>query len=150
MGRSRLSVRDRIIAQTSVNPETGCWEWLCGATADGYGRMRVTKAHKVHEVMFTHRAAYEEWVGPIPEGLVIDHLCRNPTCCNPAHLEPVTQTENVLRGESPSNAFRVTTHCIWGHAFTPENTYLDKRGRYCRACRKRRNAESLARKKARA
>ncbi|WP_414654556.1 HNH endonuclease signature motif containing protein [Intrasporangium sp.] len=68
-------------------------------------------------------------MGPIPEGLVLDHLCRNRACCNPAHLEPVTIRENILRGE-PANR----THCPHGHAYTPENTRIDNNMRSCRTC----------------
>lgn len=150
MGRPRMSVMDRIRERTSVDPETGCWEWLGAATVTGYGRMMVTREHKTHRSTLVHRAAYEELVGPIPEGLQLDHLCKNTMCCNPDHLEPVTHLENLLRSDTPSNTFREATHCIHGHEFTPENTYRTDRGRYCRACRRRRNQESDARKRARA
>lgn len=148
MGRPRMSVRDRIIERTSIDPATGCWNWLGGTNGAGYGRIGVTREHKVHLRMFTHRAAYEEWIGPIPEGLVLDHLCRNTICCNPAHLEPVTQEENVRRGEAPSNTYRDATHCKRGHEFTPENTYQMPKGRYCRECGRQRSREYHARKKA--
>lgn len=74
--------------------EDGCWEWTGAKTAAGYGQFTRRKE-------YAHRHAYEDLVGPIPEGLVIDHLCRNPSCVNPDHLEPVTQRENIRRGTSP-------------------------------------------------
>lgn len=81
-----------------------------------------------------HRLSYEQQVGPIPEGLVLDHLCRNKACINPAHLEPVTSGENTRRA--------MRTHCVNGHEFTPENTYKPADGkRYCRECRRRRVRE---------
>lgn len=146
--RMRMPLRERIEQYTSIDPQTGCWEWLASATVSGYGRIMMTREAKVHRSSLAHRVAYEEYVGPIPDGLVLDHLCRNTICCNPEHLEPVTQAENVRRGEAPSNTYREATHCIHGHEFTEENTYRTERGRYCRACRRRRNAESNARKKA--
>lgn len=150
MGRPPMSVKERILAYTSVDPQTGCWEWLASATVSGYGRIMLTREKKVHRSSLAHRAAYEEWVGPIPEGLHIDHLCRNTICCNPEHLEAVTPLENLLRSEAPSNTFRTATHCIHGHEFTPENTQLVPKGRRCIACARRRARESAQRKKARA
>ena len=79
--------------------------------------------------------AYIYAVGEIPDGLSIDHLCRNRRCCNPAHLEAVTNRENLLRGpttQASRNA--VKTHCINGHEFTEANTYYRKDGRTCRTC----------------
>jgi hypothetical protein len=91
---------------------------------------------------FAHRLAYELFVGPIPEGQTIDHLCRNRPCVNPGHLEVVDMRTNLLRGSSPTAQNARKTHCKHGHEFTPENTAL-KQGRYriCRTCRARRNRE---------
>ncbi len=75
-----------------VNPETGCWEWL-GGTSRGYGWGRFDGANRVVHIYY-----YERLVGPVPSGLQLDHLCRNRRCCNPDHLEPVTQIENLRRG----------------------------------------------------
>lgn len=103
---------------------------------------------------YAHRLAYEWAVGPIPPGAQIDHLCREPRCINPDHLEAVTQRENIVRGESPSAVNARKTHCLHGHEFTPENTYRrpDDGNRQCRACaneRNRQRASGWARQRAR-
>lgn len=76
-----------------VVDEHGCWVWTGSGNGAGYGRISVGGHRR-----YTHRFAYEAYVGPIPEGYDIDHLCRNPACCNPDHLEAVTHGENVARG----------------------------------------------------
>ena len=92
------SVEERFWAKINKNAEGGCWEWTKALHSRGYGQMitgsKTTKRHNV----YAHRFAYETLVGPIPDGLVLDHLCRNPKCVNPAHLEPVTRQENIRRG----------------------------------------------------
>jgi hypothetical protein len=109
----------------------GCWLWQ-GATAKGYGRF-ATIARRSPSA--AHRVAYELAVGPIPDGMQIDHLCRTPRCVNPAHLEPVTVRLNTLRGFSPSSDRARRTHCPRGHEYTPENTILSRQNqRKCRAC----------------
>jgi hypothetical protein len=77
--------------------ETPCWVWQHGFTGSGYGNVAV----KEHPSRYAHRMNYERLVGPIPDGLHIDHLCRNRACCNPAHLEPVTPGENARRAGVP-------------------------------------------------
>ena len=75
----------------------GCWLWT-GGRRGGYGRIKLAETGTVD----AHRLSYEHHIGPIPDGLVIDHLCRNRSCINPAHLEPVTTAENIRRGEAGS------------------------------------------------
>lgn len=124
----------------------GCWEWNAGCN-EGYGwfelRGRNRRAHAV---------VYEWLIGPVPNGLVLDHLCRNRACVRPDHLEPVTNQTNVLRGVGPAAKFASRTHCIRGHEFTPENTYYCKSwtqgSRGCRACRAARARELRLRRKA--
>lgn len=107
-----------------VNKTETCWEWT-GHTIRGYGSMGGKLAHRI---------SYAEIVGPIPEGLELDHLCRNPPCINPSHLEPVTREENLRR-------MYYKTHCKRGHEFIPENTWWDEKrnARHCRKCRTLRN-----------
>lgn len=121
-----------------VNKTEGCWEYL-GNTWKGYGQFGVQVAPGVWKKRKAHRVAYELLVGPIPEGMQIDHLCRNPRCVNPAHLEPVTNRENGLRGVSPAAIHARKTHCVNGHEFTPENTMVTTseagwQHRECRQC----------------
>ncbi|KAB2977369.1 HNH endonuclease [Streptomyces sp. SS1-1] len=87
-----------------------------------------------------HRVAYQEIVGPIPEGLQLDHLCRVRHCVNPAHLEPVTSRENTLRGENLVAINAAKTHCKRGHLFDAANTYRWRNSRICRECRRLRSA----------
>lgn len=123
--------------------EDGCWYWLGGLHCEGYGRITVYGKRT-----YAHRFAYELLVGKIPEGLEIDHLCRNRACVNPTHLEPVTCEENVLRGVSPSAVHRRQTHCVHGHPFDVENTgYMPDGRRRCRTCDRVRARARLAAKR---
>ena len=111
----------------------GCWLWLRYKNPKGYGRVRIGE-----RMVLAHRFAYEIEVGPIPKGLQIDRLCKIPSCVNPAHMEPVTSRENTLRGDTIPAMHAAKTHCIRGHEFTEQNTYMRKdcRGRKCRICMK--------------
>jgi hypothetical protein len=110
----------------------GCWVWTGGKNQKGYGTMYTSKTVKAH------RFAYELIVGPIPEGLQLDHLCRNPACVNPDHLEPVTNQENTLRG------FRARGQCRNGHS--REHSYKARGGNLrCRVCDRATKLRSRAR-----
>jgi hypothetical protein len=111
----------------------GCWIW----TGAKRGRMGHGHCQWRGRMKGAHIVAYELLVGLVPDGLDLDHTCRNPACVNPAHLEPVTHRENVIvRGTGPFAQRARQTHCLRGHEFTPENTYIHKsRGvRVCRKC----------------
>lgn len=110
-----------------------CWTWLGSTSTVGYGRL--THEKTLH---MAHRLSYELQVGPIADGLVIDHLCRTTNCVNPAHLEPVTTRTNVLRGIGPSAANTRKTHCPAGHPYAGENLAFYKTYRMCRTCKRQR------------
>ena len=128
----RPPIKDRIREKIELDPDTGCWLWTgkIGRTGDvvrGYLSIN-------NRTTLAYRASYEAFIGPIPEGLELDHLCRRPLCVNPKHLEPVTHAENQRRGRGS------VTHCIRGHAFDDKNTVilhnkaLGKTQRTCRIC----------------
>lgn len=123
----------------------GCWEWT--AFRDKAGYARIQEGGRKGSVLYAHRLSYELFIGPIPEGMVIDHLCRNRGCVNPTHMEIVTNGENVRRGMSPTQILSRKGECIRGHKRTPENTYIvPKTGSaQCRICRReRRERERVA------
>ena len=126
-----------------VEKTDSCWFWTGAKIQGGYGSFTDGRGSSVP----AHRLAYELLVGPIPEGLVIDHLCRTPGCVNPSHLEPVTVRENTMRGESGSARNARKTHCDNGHAFSISNTYLyprSSRKRRCRACKREKQRQTRA------
>ena len=123
--------RERFDAKWQNDDESGCWIWTGSRTGDGYGQFRLDG-----RTTMAYRAAYLLYVGPVGDGLDIDHLCRNPSCVNPEHLEPVSHAENVRRGLRGA----LTTHCPSGHAYTDENTYITPEGRRkCRGCNRARS-----------
>jgi HNH endonuclease len=127
---------ERFWSKVRIIPDC-CWEWTARDNGVGYGMFMLTSPRPNVKSVLAHRYAYELLVGPIPEGLQLDHLCRNRRCVNPDHLEPVTNRENVLRGTSIFAREAALTHCLRGHPFDEENTYLPARGgRQCRACRR--------------
>lgn len=127
--RSAAGTRSRFHYWVIMN-DSGCWGWAGRKQPDGYSKFRDNNRSSL-----AHRYSYEHFRGPIPDGLVIDHLCRNRSCSNPAHLEAVTMRENLLRGEGIFAKNARKTHCKRGHALTGDNVYRTHLGhRGCRAC----------------
>lgn len=142
------SLKERFWSKVSKNgpipenrPELGpCWQWIGGVNSSGYGQFYIERQpHRSHII------SYRLIVGKVPEGLELDHLCRNRRCVRPTHLEPVTHRVNCLRGISPAAICAQKTECSKGHPFTVENTYVDRLGkRHCRTCRKAANKKWVA------
>lgn len=131
---------DRFNAGHIPEPNSGCWLWIRAWNSMGYGKIC---GFGDGSSRLAHRWAYEHFRGPIPAGMVLDHLCRTPACVNPDHLEVVTQTENIARGLIPAifaaanaNSYqRRKTHCPKGHPLSGKNCYVTAQGRrHCRAC----------------
>lgn len=114
-----------LLSNSIPEPNSGCWLWEMGTNSKGYGQFSPTRG----ECVKAHRAVYEFMIGPVPEGMHIDHLCRNPGCVNPYHLEPVTPQENQRRGKTVA-LFCEPTHCKKGHAFGDGNPYGTTVGKY--------------------
>lgn len=122
--RTDDEMRDHLILNSRRTP-TGCWEWLRAMYSNGYGAVGYQGRQRL-----VHRISYEVFVGPIPEGLTLDHLCRNRACINPSHLEPVTQRENLLRGQTLTAAYAQRTLCKKGHPLITRS----RGGRWCPQC----------------
>lgn len=110
-------------------PNSGCWLWDAACDTGGYAQISVGNKSKS-----AHRISYEMHVGPVPEGLVLDHKCRVRSCVNPDHLEPVTNRENILRGDL-WKVHGLKTHCPKGHSYSQENSYLYRGSRHCKKCK---------------
>lgn len=134
MGPAPRPVVDRFAEKIALT-DSGCIEWLAGGNGLGYGVIHLGPSDNNRKV-YAHRWSYEHHVGPIPAGLHIDHLCRNPSCVNPAHLEPVTQRENNLRGFGFPALNARKTVCSRGHRLDGDNVYVRPASGYrvCRHC----------------
>ena len=138
---AKPTVEQRFWAKVDKFGPSGCWLWTGAPNYWGYGRFSIGTKE-----IPAHRFAYESAIGPIPDGLHIDHLCRVRLCVNPSHLEPVTPAENLLRGEGAMAKLARQTYCKHGHEFTPENTRIRRNGhRVCKKCGLARTRAWLAR-----
>lgn len=125
-----MSPAERIKLHAKVD-SNGCWIWQLSTPAPGYGRITINGKSG----LYAHRVAYEAFVGPIPDGLELDHLCRVRACCNPAHLEPVTPQVNNRRGMAPGAVALRREMCLFGeHAYAEHGVVWGGR-RSCRQCR---------------
>ncbi|WP_411431134.1 HNH endonuclease [Mycolicibacterium conceptionense] len=154
--QDKRPAEDRWRGRYEVDIATGCWNWT-GHLANGYGIISVRGID-----CRAHRFVYEQLIGPIENGMTLDHLCHNRDllcpggdpcthrrCVNPDHMDPVPHVVNVMRGKAPAATNSRKTHCKYGHEFTPENTIIRKGGhRGCRACGRRQQREYHERKRA--
>lgn len=121
--------------RANIGPKHQCWEWTGTIDNKGYGKISAG----ANKLVYAHRLAWELMIGPIPKGLVIDHLCRNHSCVNPDHMEVVTIKENVLRGVGLSAINARKTACQNGHELAGDNLVIITKAsghqfRRCRAC----------------
>ncbi len=128
----------RLIDKIYFIPCGGCWLWEAAIDYKGYGRF-----HLNGEIRQAHRVSYEYFNNTkIPNNLHLDHLCRNRSCVNPEHLEPVSVQENILRGIGATAINAKKTHCPYGHEYNEFNTYIDPRGyRNCKICARKRKSK---------
>ena len=142
-GPKAMPMIDRFIASFSVDEKTGYWLWHKAINDSGYALISVS-----HSVMIrAHRFSYEHFVGKIPEGLDIDHICRVRNCVNPKHLRPLTHRDNILCGKNVMATNSQKTHCPKGHPYNAENTAMRRLSgrnhpfRRCKVCDRERAAE---------
>jgi hypothetical protein len=139
-----VTFEDRFWRKVLKRGADECWPWTGSAGGTGgapYGRVKLPRNGGESRQVQAHRVAYELCVGPIPEGLQLDHLCKNTLCVNPAHLEAVTAQENTLRGSGITAREAELTHCPKGHPYDAENTARWGRHgkpawRNCRICQR--------------
>lgn len=147
----RKPLAERFAAKVALPDDwRGCWLWTGALNGVGYGVLG--RGARDDGLVYAHRLSFELFVGPIPEGLHIDHVCRTRRCVNPFHLEAVTQSRNNRRARDAQAGRPIGSAedaCIHGHRFTPENTYTHKSGRRsCRTCNRATQARYIARKAA--
>ena len=129
-----IDPKDIIRFVDKIHKTDGCWIWKASLTNKGYGRFNL----KNYKGQAAHRISYELFIGDIPKGLQLDHLCRNRLCVNPDHLEPVTRKENILRGVGFSAINARKIHCPYEHEYEIKNNRGD---RVCMICKRYNDAK---------
>jgi hypothetical protein len=124
----------RLLAKVDTTDPQRCWIWQGAQSKEGYGHFRLYPFTEQ-----AHRVAYWAFIGPIPDGLEIDHLCRQRACINWRHLEAVTKYQNMIRGEGLCARYARRVACKHGHPYTPESVYLYRGARLCRICMRARD-----------
>lgn len=138
-------VKKRFWAKVNISDDGSCWLWKPKPYAKGYGRFHVSRKHGVR----SHRLAYLLAKGTIPDGWVVDHICKVRNCCNPNHLRAITHVENVMIGSGVTAENARKTHCHKGHELAGRNLVMNKNYRNCRQCKydrenaRRRNISAL-------
>lgn len=140
MARTATPLEIRLWQKINKRGPDECWPWTASTNryaktrGQGYGKISTGGRHR--RIVSAHRLVYELEVGPIPDGMHVDHMCGNSLCCNPRHLQAVTPWFNNARSASPTADNIGKTHCPQGHEYTPKNTgYRKGKGyRYCRTC----------------
>ena len=130
---------ERLLERVEIDLDTECWIWQGSADSKGYGKILVgSRVDGSRRYPGTHLVVYEHLAGLVPDGQELDHLCRRRLCCNPDHLEPVSHTVNIQRGEW-RNRYGPRTHCEQGHPFDEANTMVrPDGGRRCKTCKNER------------
>ena len=131
----------KLSLKIDVNGPGGCWLWTGRRHCRGYGTVDYRQ-----KSCFVHKILYEIFVSPVPAGMQLDHLCRVTRCVNPAHLEPVTPRENIMRSSGITALNAVKTRCLRGHPLSGDNVFLLNGHRVCRACRRIYNNDIYARR----
>ncbi len=140
----RKSLSERLLSHIRFD-ENGHWLWTAYRNRDGYGTLG--KGGKYGGMMLAHRASYELFVGRIPKGTEIDHLCRTPACVNPMHLEVVIHKVNLHRGSGFASVEAAKTHCPQGHAYEGDNVVIYAGSRVCRICHNEQSRQGYHRRR---
>lgn len=133
MAPPTIPIEQRFHEKYRVDKRNGCWRWKASIRTNGYSQFRYSRAKNGYGHVF----AYEHFIGPIPDGHTLHHVCRNRDCVNPEHLEAVTPRENLMADDTPARRNAEKTHCKRGHELAGDNLYVTSEvKRVCRACQR--------------